>query len=693
MEMFPPVGRERSKKWFRAGLILGGFVAAAIVTVCIALLIYARILGAPPLAVPQSSLYFSSTGEKIGESHSGEIRYWIPIEDMSEDLVHATIAVEDRNFYSHPGFDVKRIGGAVLADLRSMSMAQGASTITQQYARNLFLSHEKSWKRKISEAFYTLRLEMNYTKDDILSGYLNTIYYGHGAYGIEAASIYYFGKSAKELTLAESAMIAGVPKGPTYFSPFVNKDKAFDRMNIVLSSMVTNGYITEEEKAAALKERLTFIGQHIGNQQEMAPYFQDAVRAQLQDKIGLDAKAIALGGLRIYTTLNSKHQEIAEQVVAETISEESEIQLGFTSLDPKTGYVTALVGGRNYKESPYNRATQAIRQPGSTMKPLLYYAALERGFTPVTMLRSEPTSFRYDDDREVYEPQNFNHYYANGEITMAQAVAVSDNIYAVKTHLFLGDNILASTAKRFGLTTKMKDVPSLALGTSGVRVIDMANAYGMLANGGVEIEPVLVTKVETYNGEVLYEHKPSEKQQLNPDVAYVTTNMLTGMFDTKLNGYASVTGSSLIPQMTRPYAGKTGSTSSDNWMVGYSPSLSTAIWTGYDEGREITLLSDKLYAKNIWIRFMERVASGTQSENFTPTGNVVSLPIDPKSGKIATNHCSENVRSMYFIKGSEPTEFCDVVSEEQFDTEEETPKLSEPLPVEEKKDKPWWKFW
>ena len=271
--------------------------------------------------------------------------------------------------------------------------------------------------------------------------------------------------------------------------------------------MVTNGYIKKQLAQTTKEVPLTFVGKHPHKQVEAAPYFQDAVKNALKNTLNLDERTIALGGLKVYTTLDLKQQEIAEQQVEKYISDESEIQVGMVAMNPKNGYVTAMVGGRDYEESPFNRAVQAVRQPGSTIKPLLYYEALNQGFTPSSTMRSEYTTFKFDDGREEYSPQNYNNTYADGEITLAQALALSDNIYAVKTHLFMGTDTLVNTVKKFGISTDMASVPSLALGTSGVRVIEMANAYSLFANGGKKVNPILITRVEDYNGKVIYEHK------------------------------------------------------------------------------------------------------------------------------------------------------------------------------------------
>ncbi len=658
MEVMTDQGFRKTIKYLRAFIIISLIGMICMLILFAGILGYAKILGAPPLAVPQSTLFFADDGTLMGESNSGQKRYWVGIKDISPDLVDATVSIEDKNFYEHHGFDYKRIAGAIIADVQALAKVQGASTITQQYARNLFLEHDKTWKRKLTEAFFTIRLEMNYSKKDILEGYLNTIYYGNGAYGVEAASQYYYGKKASELTLAEASMLAGIPKGPGIYSPLSSMEKAKTRQAIILQSMVNNGYISKKAAQEAAVVPLTLVGEHTTQKVKVAPYFQDAVKNALKNQLHLDDRTIALGGLKVFTTLNLKQQKAAESQVNHYVASSSEIQVGLVAMDPKNGYVKAMVGGRDYDKSPFNRAVQAIRQPGSTIKPLLYYAALEHGFTPSSTMRSEFTTFHFENGQADYTPHNFNNKYADGEITLAQALAVSDNIFAVKTHLFLGEETLIETAKKFGLSTKMAEVPSLALGTSGVRVIDMADAYSMLANGGKRVDPTLITRVEDYNGNVIFEKENRPKKVLDPAKAYVMTQMLTGIFDKKLNGYAKVTGSTVIKDITRPYAGKSGSTETDSWMIGYSPELVAAVWAGYDVGKPINLVAEKTYAKNIWANFMEEALQGKPVKAFKPPKEgVVGVYVNPENGKLATKDCPVK-RYTYFVAGTEPTEYC-----------------------------------
>lgn len=658
MEVMTNHGFRKTVKYLRALIIISLIGMICMLVLFLGVLAYAKILGPPPLAVPQSTLFFADDGTLIGESNNGQKRYWAKLNDISPDLVNATIAIEDKNFYEHHGFDYKRIAGAVLADIKAFAKVQGASTITQQYARNLFLEHDKTWTRKLTEAFYAIRLEMNYSKQQILEGYLNTIYYGNGAYGVEVASQYYYGKKAADLSLAEASLLAGIPKGPGIYSPLRSIENAKARQNIILQSMVKNGYIKKDAAQIAAGQRLIFVGEYPTHKARTAPYFQDAVKKALKNQLHLDDRTIALGGLKVYTTLNMKQQKAAEEQVNRYVSKSSEIQVGLVAMDPKNGNVKAMVGGRDYEKSPFNRAVQAVRQPGSTIKPLLYYAALEHGFTPSSTMRSEFTKFQFDDGQADYTPHNFNNKYADGEITLAQALAVSDNIFAVKTHLFLGEETLIDTAKKFGLSTKMSKVPSLALGTSGVRVIEMANAYSMFANGGKKVSPNLITRVEDFNGDVIYEKENKEEKVLDPAKAFVMTQMMTGVFDPKLSGYARVTGSTIINDLTRPYAGKSGSTETDSWMIGFSPQLVTAVWAGYDIGKPLDVTAEKTYAKNVWANFMEEALDGKPVKAFKPPKEgVIGLYVDPTNGKLATRDCPVR-RFTYYVTGTEPTEYC-----------------------------------
>ncbi len=678
------IAHKKTAKYIRAVAFISLIVSISLATLISLCIIIAKLAGPPPVAVPQTTVFYANDDSIIGQSKTAENRHWVTLDQISPFVREATIAIEDQRFYDHYGFDARRIAGAIVADIKAMAKVQGASTITQQYARNLYLSHDKTWKRKAMEALYTIRLEANYSKNTILEGYLNTIYYGHGAYGIEAASRLYFNKPAADLTLAEASMLAGVPKGPSYYSPYLNEQRAKQRQALILGQMREQGYITKEEEAEAKQTKLVLVPLNQNEVATQAPYFQDAVQAALLNDLKIDEQIIEQGGLRIYTTLDPKLQKIAEQTVQSVVPGSTDIETALVAMDPKTGEVKALIGGRDYKKSQFNRATQAYRQPGSTFKPFLYYAALEQGFTPVTRLKSEYTKFKLSDGVSTYTPTNYNNYYADDFVTMMQALAVSDNVYAVKTHLFLGENTLVKTAEKFGVTSKLDPVPALALGSSPVKPIEMTNAYSMFANGGKKVSPLFVRRIIDRNGDVLYDAHLENEQVLDENNAFVTEEMMTGMFNKKLSSYAAVTGQGIVPKITRPYAGKSGSTKTDSWMIGFTPQLVTGVWVGYDKEREITNAAEQRYAKDIWVNVMEKGLEKEKKEKFKQPAGVVALNINPQNGKIATKGCPIKVK-MYFTKGTEPTEYC----MDHLDGEEEFNKIQ--LEAKEEQKNGWWK--
>ncbi|WP_432813890.1 transglycosylase domain-containing protein [Shouchella hunanensis] len=663
------------KKRFKQVKSLAKYCLIAIMCIIIsilALLSYARMQGPPPIELAFPNQFLANDGSIIDSEEAGQNRKTVPLNEVSPYLIDATIAVEDRKFYSHYGFDLKRIGGALLANLQSGSKGQGASTITQQYARNLYLSHEKTYVRKWNELVYSLRLEMNYSKDDLLAGYLNTIYYGHGNYGIEAASSHFFGKNAKNLSLAEAAMLAGVPKGPSYYSPLNDLERATSRQHTILNSMVEAGFITTEEASLAKEEKLQFTDQKDLEAQELAPYFQDHVKAFMKDYTQLTEQQLKVGGLSVQTTLDPTLQQQAEDLVAHYMPE-SDLQVALVAMDPRTSEVKALVGGKDYEDSSYNRATQSKRHPGSTMKPFLYYAALENGFTPMTTFLSEPTSFTFDEGRDSYEPSNYNDVYANDFITMLEAISYSDNIYAVKTHLSIGEEELVRVAETVGLG-KLKQLPSLALGAQPVSIIDMANAYTALANGGKMSEPVFIRHITDGEGKKIFEPNSPQRQVLRADTAYILTDMMKGVFEPELNSYTSVTGGSVAKKLTHPTAGKSGSTPRDSWMIGYTPQLVTVVWTGYDEKKDINQFTEGQIAKRIWADFMQSAMEDELTLPFTRPPGVVMKTVDPHTG-LLTNESCPGGRPTAFLMGTEPLEPCSKLEE------------SEPIDEEPEQDK------
>ena len=555
---------------------------------------YAKLSPKIEIKNANSFMLFDSDNEVFFQG-SGS-REWISLDDISPYLIEATINTEDKNFYKHIGFDYLRILKAMVVNITSGTTSQGASTITQQYAKNLFLDFDKTWKRKWDEMWYTIEIESHYSKDEILEGYLNTINYGHGKYGIETASKYYFGKSAKDLTLAEAAMLTGIPKSPSNYSPFVNLKKATQRQQMILKSMYDDGVISEAEYNKALDEELKFVGEEEEDELESVMYYQDAVIEELKSLKEIPESFLETGGLKVYTSLDMEAQKQLEETVKNTMPD-SDLETASVMVNPNNGRVIALVGGKDYSKSEFNRATDAKRQVGSTMKAFLYYAALENGFTASTTFTSEETTFTFNNNQS-YSPQNYNGTYGNKPISMATAIAYSENIYAVKTHMFLGEDTLIDMAKRLGITSKLDEVPSLALGTSEIGMLEMAGAYSAFANEGYKVTPHFITKVVDKEGNVLYEADEEKDLILNSSLTFILSNLLTATYDANFIDYNYPTAVNLASRMTHKYALKSGTTNTDNWYIGYNKDIVTAAWCGYDDARDLKS-SEYKYAQNI----------------------------------------------------------------------------------------------
>ena len=510
------------KKIKKLFLIFTSFIFICI-TGYLSLYVYAKYIDVLPIDKANSFYLYDMNNNIYTSNHNKE---WVSLENISPYLINATISIEDKNYYKHIGFDYLRIIKALFVNLKSGKTLQGASTITQQYAKNLFLDFDKNWSRKIEEAWLTIRLESNYSKDEILEGYLNTINYG-GVFGIENASKYYFNKSAKDLNLAEASILAGIPKWPSVYSPLNHEKAAKKRQLTILNSMVKNGYITESDKENAYSVNLTYNGYEEQNNLVTLMYYQDAVMKELESITSIPASFLKTGGLKIYTNLDMNAQTILEESIKNNIKDEN-LQTAIVVTEPKTGKIIALAGGKDYSKSQYNRAISSKRQVGSTMKPILYYAALENGFTPSTTFTSEETTFVFSED-QTYSPKNYNDKYANKSISMASAIAYSDNIFAVKTHLFLGEETLVDMSKRVGIKTSLSSIPSLALGSMEINILEMMTAYNTFANEGAKNDLYLINRIEDMYGNVLYEKKDYSEQVLNKSLVYVLNDI--GKYD------------------------------------------------------------------------------------------------------------------------------------------------------------------
>ncbi len=576
---------------------------------------------------------------------------WVSLQEISPYLIEATISTEDKHFYKHIGFDYLRISKALINNIIKGDKSEGASTISQQYARNLFLNFEKTWKRKIDEALLATELEVHYTKDEILEGYLNTINYG-GVYGIEAASKYYFDKSAKDLTLEEASMLAGIPKSPNNYSPVKNYSKAKERQKIVLKLMKDNKKITEEEYNTAINKNLQIIGKKEKNNITSINYFRDSVLEEIKKLTNIPEEITKTGGLKIYTTLDIEAQEDLEKAVYSYVNDETEVETAAIMMNPNTGGVMAMIGGNAYYKSEYNRATKAKRQVGSTMKPLLYYTALESGFTASSSFTSEKTTFTFAGDK-TYSPNNYNNTYANSPISMAAAISYSDNIYAVKTHLFLGENMLINTAKRLGITSNLTEIPSLALGTEEISLLEMTTSYSAFANLGYKVEPHFIKKIVDSKGNVLYENKEEKELILNQSLTFILNEMLTYTYNKNFIDYNYPTLISLLPSITHKYSIKSGTTDTDLLIMGYNKDAVLGIWNGYDNNKKIES-KDYSYHKNIWIDTMESYFKDKETTWYDIPSNVVGVLVNPITGIIANDNDTKK-EMFFYIKGTEPT--------------------------------------
>ncbi|MGG3886012.1 transglycosylase domain-containing protein [Brevibacillus panacihumi] len=614
------------------------------------LLLYLRSQPLPEAFIKQTTTIYSANGDVLDTMHRGENRILVPLQDIAPDLINATIAIEDRTFREHYGFDFKRLGMAVYVNVIHMDMQQGASTITQQLARNLYLTMEKTWDRKIREAFLAIQLELNYSKDEILEMYMNQIYYGHSAYGAQAAAQTYFGKDAKNLSLAESAMLAGIPKGPTYYSPFADFERAKSRQKLILNAMARDEMITPQQAEQAYAEKLVFRERSTQAAVDPAPYFRDYIANLVKNKYGIEEEQFIHGGLKIYTTLDPVMQKKAEEIVSSVMpADNPNLQVALVAMDPLTGQIKAMVGGRNYQESQYNRVL-AKRQPGSAFKPIMYLAALQNGFTPLTMMKSEPTVFTYDRNKQ-YIPRNFGGRYANAMINMREAIKTSDNIYAVKTIDFLGPQKVVEQAQKLGIKSPLLAVPSLALGTSPVSPLELNAAYAAIVNKGEAVTPIAITRIEDNKGNVLVEEKTEKTLVADPVASSLLVNLMQSVFERSGTGYR------VANELNRPVAGKTGSTDVDAWLSGFTPQLVTTVWVGYDKNQKVDDVKEGYLSKKIWAQFMESALKDQPPALFDMPAGVVSVYIDPSSGKLATEHCPAP-ELFYFASGTEPQEYC-----------------------------------
>lgn len=615
----------------------------------IILCLYAYAYFSPKITLNSANAIFmyDNQGELIFQTNNN--KKWVNLNDISPDLKDATISIEDKNFYNHFGFDYLRIIKSLYLNVKTKSITAGASTISQQYVKNLYLDFNQTWKRKIEEALLTLNLEVHYTKDEILEGYLNTINYGQGNFGIQSASEYYFDKESKDLTLEEAIMLAGIPKSPENYNPVSNYDKCIKRAKVVAASMYKNNYITKEEYDNLFQNEIPIYGKKKTNNMQTLMYYHDAVINELNNIKNVPKDLIKSGGLKVYTNLDINTQKKLDETFIQ-YKEKDNVELASIITTPKDGKIIALAGGYNYAKSQFNRATQAKRQVGSTIKPFLYYAALNNNMTEASTFKSEVTSFVFGNG-ENYSPKNYSNTYANKDITMAAALAYSDNIYAVKTHLFLGEDELVKTLKYAGLKTKLNPNPSLALGAEDINLLDYAEAYNTLANYGTHNELYLIERIEDNKGNLIYQHKDKSEEVLNKDNIYILNEMMTSTYNPIFNDYMSPTILSLNSRLTKKYAIKSGTTNSDYLIVGYNPDIFMMVWAGNDYNENASSKYSSII-KNIWCDNVEHYLKDKETSWYEPSDNIVAMPLDAITGEYNPN--SDKNTLFYFKKGSEP---------------------------------------
>lgn len=618
------------------------FTFFSIIIIILSLYVYAFITPKFNINTSKSITYYDKYGNDLFQER--EKNDYVELKNISDYVKNSIVSIEDKNFYNHKGFDYLRIAKAMLVNLKSKKLKEGASTISQQYIKNLYLTFDKTWERKIQEALLTLELETHYSKDEILEGYLNTIDFGAGNYGIKEASKYYFNKEPKDLSLAEASIIVGIPKNPSYYNPVTNYENAKDRQKNVLISMVKNKYISKDEMNEAINEPLNFYAKNDKVELSSIYYYRDAVLKELSNIKEIPSSLLDMEGLKIYTNLDKDVQKNLENNIDKEMKNSS-LQVASVVVTPSNGKIVALIGGKEYSKSQYNRAYSSKRQVGSTIKPFLYYSALENGFTPSSTFLSERTTFNLGDT--MYSPKNAGNIYANKNISMLTAIAYSDNIYAMKTHLFLGTDSLSKITKRVGIKTEVKENASSALGTTEINMIDYSNGFITLANEGKHETPHLIEKITDNNGKILYEYKYSNDYVLNKKYVYILNNLLTSTYNYSLINYTSPTLVSISNELKGKYAAKSGSTKTDYWTVGYNKDYLMLVWAGNDDNSEVKSKDSKI-TKKIWAKTISTIKDNKNEWYDIPKG-ITAAAIDPISGEINSNGFV-----CYYEKGSEP---------------------------------------
>ncbi|MBW4650488.1 MAG: penicillin-binding protein 1A [Kastovskya adunca ATA6-11-RM4] len=566
--------------------------------------------------VPSETTYiYDIKGKPLARLHGEANREVVKLDQISPNLKRAVMAIEDSHFYIHQGINPNSVGRALVKNWQQGSVVEGGSTLTMQLVKNLFLSRDRKFSRKIAEAVLAIRVEQIFSKNQILEMYLNQVYWGHNNYGIETASQSYFAKSAKDLNLSESALLAGLIQAPEEYSPFINYDEAKRRQFQVLTRMSNLGWITASEADAAFKEPLK-VGKPTSWQSSELPYITEAVVAELNERFGKEA--VLKGGMRVQTTIDAKFQRMAESTVTRAHANLRRRgvradQVALAAVDPRTHFVKALVGGVSYDKSQFNRAIQSRRQPGSSFKPFVYYTAFATGkFSPGSTVYDSPVSYR--DGSGYYSPRNYGGGYS-GPMSIRTALIQSANVPAVKIGRAVGLDKVIEVLRTLDVKSPMEPVTSLPLGAIGMTPLEMAGAYATFASNGWHSTPTVIVRVTDTSGNVLLDNTPKPKLVLDPWATASLNSVLQGVI---------AGGTGTAANIGRPAAGKTGTTSSerDVWFVGYVPQLATAVWIGNDNNRPMGGgVTGGGYAAPIWRSFMSQALQGETVRYFPPASN------------------------------------------------------------------------
>lgn len=635
-------------------ILIGAYLAMVVQQVAAELYRQSGIASLSPRA---ATLIYDENGEVIARLFL-ENRELLRSDEIPDLVKTVFISVEDHTFHAHPGFSLRGIARAFVRNLKAGRVVEGGSTITEQLAKNLINQMERTASRKLETFLLAIELERRLTKDEILEKYLNQIYFGGGVYGIKSAARYYFGKEVRDVTLMEAACLAAIPKNPAQYSPYANHQACLERAKVILHRMVVLGTITSETEALALAQPLNFIKGEERAEVTRAPYFIDYIKQDLLNRIGKEL--LFAGGLRIYTTLNLKMQTIVEKAFLESTG----LQGGVVVLDPRTGYIKAMVGGRDFGTTQFNRAVQAQRQPGSAFKPFVYLTALENGFTPATRLDDTEQDY---PEAPGWHPHNYSGTATGGQVIMQRALEKSLNLPTINLARTVGIERVINTAIQLGIRSKLEPVLSLALGGCEVNLLELTSAFGVFANQGVRCEPCAIRYVTDGEGRLLTEVKDEDgnvtatlnwetprRPVMSPQYAYLITNMMTGVMT---RGTAA--GSSL----GRPSAGKTGTTDNEKsvWFLGFTPELACGVYIGRDDNKPLPRVGGRAVTgasipAPIWKKVMTGVLAGTPVSDFPVPSQIVFRTVCLETGLLASEACPK-VR-LAFMAGTEPAEIC-----------------------------------